>query len=195
MLVTKNDRHEEQNNSHDCVKHKMRKKFKFSMSEDKLLKQLVATYGDDNKWEFFATMFQRRTSRQLHDRWFYYLSPDINNEPFTDAEDLLLLEKQKEIGSHWVKLTKFFKNRTDTAIKNRWNVLQRRIKYDQKYRTELEKQNQEFLHRMIKETPLNMKIQEIQPVQHVHKSDIPDSHVQNSFGVDDSFASQIFQSI
>lgn len=55
-----------------------------------------------------------------------YLSPKINKSPFTEEEDDLLIEKYNSFGPRWVKISKFFRNRTDSALKNRWNVLARR---------------------------------------------------------------------
>jgi hypothetical protein len=55
-----------------------------------------------------------------------YLSPMLNTAAWTVEEDQLLLEKQREYGSRWAQIAKFFPNRTDGMVKNRFNLLQRR---------------------------------------------------------------------
>ena len=98
---------------------------KFSPEEDERLKVLVTEFGD-NDWTSIANEMPGRNVRQCKERWMYYLSPSINTAPWTKEEDNLLLLKQREFGSKWVKIAKFFENRTDAMVKNRFNVLQRK---------------------------------------------------------------------
>jgi hypothetical protein len=42
-------------------------------------------------------------------------------------EDQLLISKIQECGLHWTYIARFFKSRTDTNIKNRWNLIQRKL--------------------------------------------------------------------
>ena len=107
-------------------------KNKFTMTEDKLLTDLVKQFGTNNTWEYIASLIPNRNARQCHDRWLYYLSPDVNKGPWTEEEDDLLRHLIATIGPHWVKVSKQLKGRTDTQVKNRWNVLQRRLKADEK---------------------------------------------------------------
>jgi hypothetical protein len=67
-----------------------------------------------------------RTARQCKERWINYLSPALNTAAWTPEEDRLLLEKQRDYGSKWAQIAKFFPNRTDGMVKNRFNRLQRR---------------------------------------------------------------------
>jgi hypothetical protein len=55
-----------------------------------------------------------------------YLSPTLNTSPWTPEEDHLLMQKQSEYGCRWAQIAKFFPNRTDGMVKNRFNRLQRR---------------------------------------------------------------------
>lgn len=98
---------------------------KFEPEEDDLLSNLVSQFGED--WDAVSNHLPGRNARQVRDRWKSYLSPDINKDPFTDAEDDLLNQKLKEIGPKWVNMTVFFNNRTDAALKNRWQYLSRRL--------------------------------------------------------------------
>lgn len=106
-----------------------RVKNKFSMSEDAALQNLVKRYGD-NDWVTIAKMLRTKNSRQCHDRWFYYLSPKLNHGPFTEEEDNKLIQLQQKYGQRWVKIAKHFAGRTDTQIKNRWNVIKRKLEND-----------------------------------------------------------------
>ena len=106
-----------------------RPKNKFTLSEDALLKSLVLKYGE-NKWDDIANILVGRNARQCRDRWEYYLSPKVNNAPWTDEEEARLVKLVNEIGFHWVRIARLFPGRTDTQIKNKWNVLKRRMDAD-----------------------------------------------------------------
>ena len=106
---------------------KRRPRAKFCPAEDEMLRQLVREHGE-NAWELIASKMTGRNVRQVKERWMTYLSPALNNGPFTPEEDQLLLEKHRELGPKWVKIAKFFQGRTDTSIKNRFIVLKRKMK-------------------------------------------------------------------
>ncbi|OHT17317.1 Myb-like DNA-binding domain containing protein [Tritrichomonas foetus] len=97
----------------------------FTSEEDCLLVDLVAQFGDDN-WSTIASYMEKRNARQCKDRYMSYLSPTINNGPYSEEEDCLLRQKYQELGPKWVKISKFFPNRTDISVKCRWAVLNRR---------------------------------------------------------------------
>lgn len=100
------------------------KKAKFSKAEDMLLKELVLANGTNN-WAFIASRFTNRNVRQVKERWEYYLSPDVNNGPWTPEEDMLLLQKYNEFGSKWTAISHFFRGRTNTCCKNRFLAMKR----------------------------------------------------------------------
>ena len=64
-----------------------------------------------------------RNARQLKERWYYYLSPNINRGPWTPEEDELLLQLYRQYGSKWMKISNSFKNRTHISIRNRAQFL------------------------------------------------------------------------
>ena len=101
-------------------------KAKFTPEEDQELIQLIEKYGTNN-WSLVSSMMKGRNERQVKDRWFYYLSPDLNKSEWTQEEDNLLIAKVQELGSSWVKISKAFQGRTDVQIKNRWNILKRKM--------------------------------------------------------------------
>ena len=110
-------------------------KVKFSLEEDFRLRVLVMQYGDEN-WNFISSLMKDRNPRQCRERWTKYLSPLNRYEPFTQEEDKFLLLLVQQYGKKWVKISKYFQNRTDVSIKNRWLVLQR-----QKHRQDILSKN------------------------------------------------------
>jgi hypothetical protein len=98
---------------------------KFSHADDEQLRFLVDAHGTKD-WSAIADEMDGRTARQCKERWQNYLSPSLNTGPWTCAEDKLLIEKVQAFGSKWVRISKFFENRTDSFLKNRYNRLQHR---------------------------------------------------------------------
>jgi hypothetical protein len=98
---------------------------KFSPDEDFKLCQLVNEHGP-NAWRVVAKFLPGRNSRQCRERWLNYLNPGLNSNPWTAAEDALLEQTYTAIGPRWVYMMRFFPNRTDAMIKNRFQVLQRK---------------------------------------------------------------------
>jgi hypothetical protein len=91
----------------------------FSPTEDAFLLRLV---GDDPspQWEVIAEQMPDRTARQCRERWLNYLNPAIRVDPWTEAEDSLLIEKVNDLGHFWSTMTNFFNGRSESDIKNRW---------------------------------------------------------------------------
>lgn len=99
---------------------------KFSIDEDNLLRRLVEEHGTTN-WRFIADNMPGRSARQCRDRWKNYLMPGIKNTPWTPDEDQLLEEKFAVLGPQWSRIAKFFPNRTDINVKNRWATRNGRV--------------------------------------------------------------------
>lgn len=97
----------------------------FSKEEDEKLKKLVDKHGTNN-WILIAKHMPKRNSRQVRERWFNYLRPDLNNTPWTKEEEELLLKKYAEIGNKWRLIATFFENRTDINIKSKFQKIQRK---------------------------------------------------------------------
>jgi hypothetical protein len=98
---------------------------KFSAAEDAQLKSFVDSFGLHD-WYAISLRMPGRTARQCKERWANYLAPSLNTAAWTSEEDNLLLAKQREYGSRWAVIAKFFPNRTDGMVKNRFNRLLRR---------------------------------------------------------------------
>jgi hypothetical protein len=97
----------------------------FTPEEDVLLGALVRDFGEE-EWALIAKCIPHRNERQCKDRWFNYLSPAVQSQPWTPNEDLLLLDKIRTCGAKWVRLAAYFPGRTSIQLKNRSLVLSRR---------------------------------------------------------------------
>lgn len=91
----------------------------FSVEEDARLMEIMRNQEFVN-WDNVATQMPERTCRQVRERWVNYLSPNIRNDPWTEHEDYLLLEKINEMGRSWSNIGHFFDGRSENDIKNRW---------------------------------------------------------------------------
>jgi hypothetical protein len=100
---------------------------KFTPDEDRQLRTLVEQFGEDS-WSAIAEAIEGRTPRQCKERWTNYLCPELNSATWSETEDLLLLQKHREMGARWVAMAKFFPKRTDSMLKNRFNCLRRRCR-------------------------------------------------------------------
>lgn len=108
-------------------------KNKFNTEEDEILTEIVndtlkkqPDISKINWCEIAKQMNTGKNARQCHDRWLNYLSPSVDNGPWTEEEENLLIQKYNEMGPKWKKISSFFKSRTDTNLKNRWKLMQRR---------------------------------------------------------------------
>ncbi|EAY09728.1 Myb-like DNA-binding domain containing protein [Trichomonas vaginalis G3] len=108
------------------IKNEGPKKIKFDRNEDMMLYNIVTSRLCSN-WNEVAALMRTRSARQCRERWNNYLNPFLRNDPWSPQEDELLLSKFKEFGQKWRKISKFFVNRSDNALRNRYYVLERRI--------------------------------------------------------------------
>ncbi|KAK8864856.1 hypothetical protein M9Y10_010383 [Tritrichomonas musculus] len=99
-------------------KPKKNHRLKFTETEDNLLRLVVSKTGTDD-WQLVASWMGCRTARQCRDRWKHYLSPMTNTNEWTPAEDQLLVENYKLLGSHWGALASLFPGRTSVGVRNR----------------------------------------------------------------------------
>lgn len=95
-----------------------RKRMKFSPEEDKMLKELVKKYGDNN-WVRVSELMPGRNVRQCRERWKHYLCNDNNNRDWTKEEDQIMLTKYIEFGQRWTKIAAYLPGRTDIQVKTR----------------------------------------------------------------------------
>lgn len=97
----------------------------FTKEEDQLLLELVEKYGD-KKWKQISKRMPNRSTRQCHERYKYFLSPKLSNNPWTDEECIILEMKYQEIGPKWAEIATFLNNRSAVSVKNKWGALERK---------------------------------------------------------------------
>lgn len=95
---------------------------KFTKAEDELLKSLVEKHGESN-WITISAAMKTRSPRQCRERYKNYLSPKIQNGPWTPEEEQLLIEKVKELGQRWSNIALYFEPRSDVNVKNHWSAM------------------------------------------------------------------------
>jgi hypothetical protein len=100
-------------------------KAKFTRNEDLRLCELVETIGMTN-WPKIASLMPDRNARQCRERYRNYLDPDLRWDRWTPEEDKLLIAKFRDLGPRWNTIGQFFVNRSDNALRNRWQQLSRR---------------------------------------------------------------------
>jgi hypothetical protein len=102
------------------------RKTKFTHEEDVQLTRLVETVGSAN-WREIAACMKTRNARQCRERYRNYLDPELRWEQWTPEEDALLIAKFRENGPKWNAISQFFTKRSDNALRNRWQQLNRRL--------------------------------------------------------------------
>lgn len=103
----------------------------FTIEEDALLMDIMS-HQDFLSWDHVSNQIPGRTTRQCRERWVNYLSPNIRNDPWTEAEDQLLLDKINELGRCWSNIGRFFDGRSENDVKNRWySHLKYKVKEDE----------------------------------------------------------------
>ena len=88
--------------------------------EDEIIINYVKEHGTKN-WRNLCALLPGRIGKQCRERWRNHLDPNINHSPWTPEEDDLLRRLHAQFGNHWVKISSMMTNRSDNAIKNRWN--------------------------------------------------------------------------
>lgn len=97
----------------------------FTKEEDQLLLELVEKFGD-KKWKLISKRMPNRSTRQCHERYKYFLSPKLSNNPWTEEECMILEMKYQEIGPKWAEIATFLNNRSAVSVKNKWGALERK---------------------------------------------------------------------
>ena len=106
-------------------------KIKFTDEEDAKLLRLVQEFGSKD-WIKISQMMETRNPRQCRERWNNYVNPALRTDPWTPEEDMILERKFAEFGPRWNKISKFFVNRSDNNIRNRWMMMARHRSKHQK---------------------------------------------------------------
>ena len=108
----------------------MRGSDQWSEEESGQLEKLVKEYGT-KAWTTIAEHLGSRNSKQCRRRWKNFIAfPERKDSQWTEQEDKLLLQAYENLGNRWTDIATRLQGRTDNAVKNRWQLLQRRCGLD-----------------------------------------------------------------
>lgn len=121
-----------QDPSSNSSNHKRESYFRkcFTPDEDARLLLLINKYRYN--WKKISNEMKNRSVRQCKERFHHYLSPNIKHDNWTQEEDILLLKTVDSFGKRWKIFELIFKGRTEISIRNRYNVLIRKINKNSK---------------------------------------------------------------
>lgn len=128
----------------------------FTAEEDERLRMAVDAHPGD--WESVSQKMPGRNERQCKERWEKYLDPALNMSEWTPEEDNLICECVEEYGRRWSKIYVLFHGRSSTAIKNRWNILERR-RLKEERQSQIVKQEKEIDQSLEEDTDLSNDMQ------------------------------------
>jgi len=95
------------------------KKVVWNRCEDIKLLELIETKGTSN-FQDLTQYFPGKTELDIFERYKKKLDPQLKKSKFDTEEDALIVKLHNEYGNKWNDISKFFKDRTATMIKNRY---------------------------------------------------------------------------
>lgn len=101
---------------------RIRKKIPFSEAMDRKLIKLVDIYGTNN-WNMIARNFKEQSAKKCKERWMVFLSPSVEQIPWTPEDDKLLLTLESQIGTKWTSISQSFTRRTPGEVRTRFRKL------------------------------------------------------------------------
>lgn len=134
--------------------------------EDDTLKQIMKEKGRGNHWKEIAAELNARCNSQVYrhgkqcrERWINHLDPAINRGPWTDEEDLRMLKYFLSVGGKkWADISKLMRDRTENAVKNRWNSLYKKFLHELGYDQSTQSVNSESDNQAEKERKVTQRI-------------------------------------
>ncbi|KAK9819640.1 hypothetical protein WJX72_000625 [[Myrmecia] bisecta] len=85
----------------------------WTKEDDALLISMVEELGL-GKWSKIAHLkFPGRIGKQCRERWNNQLDPEVNREPWSEAEEHMLVEEHKRLGNKWADIAREIPRRTE----------------------------------------------------------------------------------
>ena len=114
----------------------------WSQTEDNYLLHLVNLHGAHN-WVRISSTIGSRSPKQCRERFHQNLKPNLNHDPITPEEGLMIEQMVAEMGKRWAEIARRLRGRSDNAVKNWWNGgMNRRRRSHNHRRHELEVRQQ-----------------------------------------------------
>lgn len=103
----------------------------WTKEEDQKLYNWVSTHGA-TKWAQASKIISGRTGKQIRERWFNHLNPDVKRGCWNEEEDEQIFELYQKFGTSWSKIAKYMPGRPENSIKNRFYSTLRKLVSDLK---------------------------------------------------------------
>uniref|UniRef100_A0A6T6M6H8 Uncharacterized protein n=1 Tax=Timspurckia oligopyrenoides TaxID=708627 RepID=A0A6T6M6H8_9RHOD len=96
--------------------------------EDQMLKDLVEKYGT-RAWHVISHVYFKdtRSGAQVRSRYVDVINPNRSRAPWTQEEDVKLIQLHAKYGNKWSKLAEHFENRVSNDIKNRYRDMKKAL--------------------------------------------------------------------
>jgi hypothetical protein len=112
-------------------------------------------------WDKVQEVLQLKSKRTAREHFYKFILTD-SKKPFTKEEDDLIIKKVKELGTRWTQIAKFFNNRSDINIRNRYRIISKNRDPNRKRRSRRTEQSSPELVRspevMIMVSPLTSQV-------------------------------------
>jgi len=101
----------------------------WSKEEDELLIKTIRKYRstEDVNWNEVTKCIKGRLVKQVKERWFQHLDPNIKRDLWTPEEDARLLEYAAILNCRWAPISRELHGRTEHAVKCRYKKLTKRV--------------------------------------------------------------------
>ncbi|KAF4582937.1 myb-like DNA-binding protein FlbD [Ophiocordyceps camponoti-floridani] len=99
----------------------------WSTFEDSRLMLLVNSEPSLN-WVRISSSLGSRSAKQCRERYHQNLKPNLNHDPITNEEGMLIETLVTDLGRRWAEIARHLPGRSDNAVKNWWNGNQNRRK-------------------------------------------------------------------
>lgn len=100
---------------------------RFSQEEDQTIYNWVELIGAC-KWKLCALLLDRKSEKQVRDRWFNNLDPSFHCKKWDKIEDYLILKLYTLNGPKWSYISSFLDRRCASQVKNRFYGIMKKSK-------------------------------------------------------------------